>query len=266
MRRPYRISVLVAILMGFTSASAHEYWLEPEKTRAEVGETVPVTMAVGQDFVGSTQLYIPDNTVRFDVIGPTGTVSAAAGFAADPAGKVTIGAPGLHTVVFQNTGNRIELDPETFETYARRDGLEHALAARAAAGRADVTARERYTRFPKTWVLSGPEAAGEAARRPIGLTLELVPQRNPFMVRAGEALQVQVLYRGLPLRGILVQAFHKQTESRTGTVRSDRDGIAVMELPHSGRWMISAVHLIPATADPDLDWESFWASFVFDVP
>lgn len=262
----YRISGLIAMLMAITSASAHEYWIEPQSSRAEAGDSVPVTMAVGQDFVGSTQIYIPDNTVRFDVIGPEGTVSADAGFAADPAGKVVVGAPGLYTVVFQNKGNLIELDPQTFETYARRDGLEHALAARTAAGREDTQARERYTRFPKTWVLSGDVSAGEAATAPVGMTFELVPQRNPFALSAGESLQVQALYRGLPLRGVLVQAFHKQTERRVGTMRTDGKGMATLELPVAGRWMITAVHLIPADTDPDLDWESFWASFVFDLP
>lgn len=49
-------------------------------------------------------------------------------------------------------------------------------------------------------------------------------------------------------------------------MRSDGNGMATLELPVAGRWMISAVHLIPADTDPDLDWESFWASFVFDLP
>ena len=262
----YRISGLLAICLAFTPASAHEYWIEPAKSRATAGETVPVTMAVGQNFVGSSQIYIPDRTVRFDVIGPEGTVSAAAGFAADPAGTVTIGAPGLYTVVFQNVGNLIELDPETFETYARLDGLEHALDARAAAGMEDSPAREHYTRFPKTWVLSGDASAGVGATHPVGMTYELVPQRNPFSVVAGETLKVQALYHGLPLRGVLIQAFHKQTETRVETARSDGNGMAELTLPMAGRWMITSVHLIPADSDPDLDWESFWASIVFDLP
>ncbi|MDF1721700.1 MAG: DUF4198 domain-containing protein [Minwuia sp.] len=270
MKAAYRISGLVAMaLIGsvllIASASAHEYWIEPSKTRAAAGETVSLTMAVGQDFVGDTQIYIPDRTVRFDVIGPVGTVSADAGFASDPAGKVAVSAPGLYTIVYQNKGNRITLDPETFETYARRDGLEHALAARAKAGTSDQPAREHYTRFPKTWVLSGDPSAGQAATEAVGMRFELVPASNPFTLSPGTTLPVSVLYEGKPLSGILVQAFHKQTETLVGGDRSDAAGLTGIELPFAGRWMISAVHLIPMPEDTALDWQSFWASFVIDI-
>lgn len=265
MKAAYRISGLVAMAMTITSATAHEYWIEPSNSRAEAGETVSITMAVGQDFVGDTQIYIPDRTVRFDVIGPLGTVSAAAGFAADPAGKVIVSAPGLYTVVYQNKGNRIALDPETFETYVRRDGLEHALAARASAGISDQPASEHYIRFPKTWVLSGDPAAGQVATQPVGMRFELVPGRNPFTLSPGTSLPVQAIYEGQPVAGILVQAFHKQTETLVGGDRSDQTGMATIELPFAGRWMISAVHLIPVPEDTALDWRSFWASFVIDL-
>ncbi len=265
MKAAYRISCLIAMAMSIKSASAHEYWIEPSKSRAVAGEKVRITMAVGQDFVGATQIYLPTRTRRFDVIGPAGTVSADAGYATDPAGKVVVSAPGLYTVVFQNRGEKITLDPETFETYARRDGLEHALTARTKAGISDRAVNERYTRFPKTWVLSGDPAAGEAATEPVGMPFELVPGLNPFTLTPGVTLPVRVLYKGAPVQGVLVQAFHKQTEARVNLARSDAAGVAQLQLPVSGRWMISAVHLIPVPIDITTDWQSFWGSFVIDV-
>lgn len=264
----YRILLRLAIALACVAcpANAHEFWIEPETpTRTEVGEVVPIVVAVGQDFVGERQIMIPDRVARFEAIGPHGIRPAARGFAEDPAGEVRVDAEGLYTVVYQNRPAELVLDPKTFEIYARMDGVEHALKARAAAGRSNEDAVERYTRFPKTFVLAGPPAAGAGATEPVGLRFELVPETNPFLVRAGEQLPVRVLFEGAPLDGILVQAFHKGRAEKLARVRSDADGHASIALPHPGRWMISAVHLVPSRT-PGIHWESFWATFTLDVP
>ncbi|MEC9345787.1 MAG: DUF4198 domain-containing protein [Pseudomonadota bacterium] len=260
----YMLGVALAIGLAIPAA-AHEFWLEPESTRATVGDTVPVIMAVGSDFVGETQIFIPLDTVRFDVIGPDGTVPAGRGFAADPAGEVKVTAPGLYAVVFQNTGQTVDMTPETFRTYAGREGLEHALQARAAAGLSESRVLDRYTRFPKTFVLAGPDTAGDGTTRNYGQVFEIVPERNLFTVRPGDSLPFRVVFRGRPAADILVGAFLKQKSERTATVRTDADGRGVLPVRESGRWMLSAVALIAAEG-PGRDWDSFWASVTFDVP
>lgn len=246
-------------------AVAHEFWLEPEAARAAVGDTVAVTIAVGSDFVGESQIFIPLETVRFDVVGPAGTVPAGRGFAADPAGEVRLDAPGLYAVLFQNTGQVVELDPATFRTYALREGLEHALASRAAAGLSDSPALDRYVRFPKTFVLAGPDHAGAGTTLTHGQTFEIVPETNLFALRPGDRLPFRVLFRGQPAAGILVGAFIKARSERTATVRTDADGRGMLDIAEAGRWMLSAVNLLPAEG-PGRDWDSFWASVTFDVP
>ncbi len=261
--------LLFAVAATLSTAYAHEFWLEPSKSRASVDEEIPITIAVGQNFVGDTIPYIPDSAVRFDVYGPGGkTEDASAGFAADPGGIVRpAGRPGLYIVAYQNKGNRITIDAPTFNTYLETEGLDHILDHRRANGLMDQPGQEFYTRFPKTWVLAGDNIdAGRWAAAPSNLTFEMVPVSNPFVLRSGDLLTLQVLYAGKPMPGILVSTFVKGHPERVQAVRSGPDGRATVSIDRKGRWLFAAVHAIAAEDRATVDWESFWTSLTLDVP
>ena len=46
---------------------------------------------------------------------------------------------------------------------------------------------------------------------------------------------------------------------------SDAQGRVNLELPFAGAWMLSAVHMIPVSGVPDVDWDSFWSSLSFEL-
>lgn len=263
------IVLTVTAISGASGALAHEFWLEPAKSRAGINEEVPITIAVGQNFKGDTIPYIPDLTVRFDVYGPGGvTEDAAAGFAADPGGVVRpAGRRGLYIVAYQNTGRRITIKPDIFNEYLRNEGLDHIIAHRAANGQTDQPGEEFYTRFPKTWVLAGDYVEGARwAIRPSGLKFEMVPTANPFKLRPGDSMTLNVLYEGKPLENILVGTFVKGHPERIQAVRSDANGRVTVDIDRDGRWLFAAVHAIPAPHIDGVDWESFWTSLTLDVP
>ena len=252
-----------------TQASAHEFWLEPSKSRSSVNEEIPITIAVGQNFKGDTIPYIPDSTVRFDVYGPGGKVEqAGAAFAADPAGIVRpAGRRGLYIVAYQNKGTKTSIKADIFNKYLKDEGLDHILEHRAANGQMDQPGEEFYTRFPKTWVLAGDHVeAGRWAAAPSRLKFEMVPLSNPFVLRSGDLVTLQVLYDGQPIENIQVNTFVKGAPERIHAVRSDGNGRVTLNIDRAGRWMFAAVHAIPAPHIEGVDWESFWTSLTLDVP
>jgi hypothetical protein len=38
------------------------------------------------------------------------------------------------------------------------------------------------------------------------------------------------------------------------------------DLDAAGRWLVTAVHMVPAPAASGADWESVWASLAFALP
>ncbi len=261
--------VLCLVLMS-GNALAHEFWLEPTKSRASADEEILISVAVGQNFIGDTIPYIPDTAVRFDVYGPGGKVEQAGrAFAADPAGIVRpAGRSGLYIVAYQNSGNQTTIGAELFNKYLADEGLDHVLSYRRANNLLDQPGREFYTRFPKTWVLAGDNIdAGRWAIAPSGLTFEMVPQSNPFVLRPGDTLSLQALYKGKPIQGIQINTFTKQSEGRIQAVRTDLNGRATVSIDRAGRWLFAAVHAIDAPKSrPEARWESFWTSLTLDVP
>jgi hypothetical protein len=47
--------------------------------------------------------------------------------------------------------------------------------------------------------------------------------------------------------------------------RSDFDGRVVFRPGRTGRWLVKAVHMVPAPPEADADWESVWASVTFEI-
>ena len=104
-----------------------------------------------------------------------------------------------------------------------------------------------------------------AGDRTLGFPIELVAERNPYEMRAGESLAVRLTYQSAPLAGALVVAFNQRHPYHKVRVRSDRDGRASFAIDEPGPWLVKAVHMVPAPAGANADWESFWASLTFEM-
>jgi nickel transport protein len=100
---------------------------------------------------------------------------------------------------------------------------------------------------------------GDAARKPVGgVKLDLVPQENPFDLKAGDTLPVKVVYGGKALAGAEVEGHDEKVTT------SDSEGIARVSLK-KGRVVISVDHREPLTDDPDADFVSLTTTLTLEV-
>jgi uncharacterized GH25 family protein len=261
-----RLATLVLAIIALSRAPlfAHDMWIEPTTFAPEVGQTVGVRLRVGQDLLGDplprdlaliNQFVVEDAAGRKPVAGRSG---------ADPAGFLRVAMPGLLVIGYRSNPSAVELPAKKFNQYLREEGLEAIAALRSRRNETDTTARELFSRCAKSLVLSG--SPGEAQRdRALGFTLELVAERNPYAVRAGEDLPVRLTYEKRPLAGALVVAMNRLNPSAKLAARSDSDGRVRLRLPPGGMWLIKAVHMVPAPAGADAEWVSFWASLTFQM-
>jgi uncharacterized GH25 family protein len=102
--------------------------------------------------------------------------------------------------------------------------------------------------------------------QPVGLPLELVPLKDPFSVKPGDALRVRVLFRGKPLAGVNVGWAHADGDgSPAGSVRSDEKGECLVPMAKAGLLTVRLTHMTRPKA-ADYEWESFWTTLTFRVP
>jgi len=264
MHRLLRSSMLIRVgLLVTAPLLAHDMWIEPMTFSPQTGEIVGVKLRVGQDLLGDplprttsliNQFIVEDSEGRKPLVGRDGS---------DPAGFLRVAAPGLLVIGYNSNPSSVELTPEKFNQYVKEEGLDSIAALRAGRNETGAKAREIFSRCAKSLVLSGPanETAGD---RRLGFTLELIAERNPYTLRAGQDLPVRLTYESRPLPGALVVAMNRLKPSEKLTARTDKDGRVRLRLHPGGMWMIKAVHMIPAPAGSNAEWASYWASLTFE--
>ena len=257
--------LVVAIVLSGASLVAHDMWIDPTTFSPESGQIVGVRLRVGQDLLGDplprdpaliNQFVFEDAAGRKPLVGRDG---------GDPAGFLRVATPGLLVIGYRSNPSAVELTPEKFNQYLKEEGLEAVAALRARRNETGAKAHEVFSRCAKSLVLSGSAKEGQADR-PLGFTLELVAERNPYAIRAGQDLPVRLTYENRPLAGALVVAMNRLNPSEKLSARTDHDGRVRFRLPRGGMWLVKAVHMIPAPAGSNAEWASFWASLTFELP
>jgi uncharacterized GH25 family protein len=264
MLRRLGVLVVAAIALSRAPLFAHDMWMEPTTFSPRLGEIVGVRLRVGQDLLGDplprdpalvNQFVVEDAAGRKPVIGRDG---------ADPAGLLHVATPGLLVIGYRSNPSAIELAAEKFNQYVKEEGLDAVAALRARRHETGAKARELFSRCAKSLVLSGSPSDAQHDR-PLGFTLELVAEQNPYTIRAGQDLPVRLTYENRPLAGALVVALNRMNPSEKLTARTDNDGRVRFRLRPGGMWLIKAVHMVPAPAGANAEWASFWASLTFEM-
>jgi hypothetical protein len=240
-------------------------WIEPATFSPQTGQILSVRLRVGQDFLGDPlprsseliqQFIFDDAEGRKPVVGRDGS---------DPAGFLRVANTGLLVIGYSSNPSTVELNPEIFNRYLKDEGLDAIAALRAQRNQMNLKARELFSRCAKSLVLSGAPQQAQADRR-LGFTLELVAERNPYAMHAGQDLPVRLTYENRALRGALVVAINRLNPSAKIAARTAADGRVRLRLPQAGNWLVKAVHMIPAAAGSNAEWRSYWASLTFQLP
>jgi hypothetical protein len=178
MRRPLLLAN--ALLLLASAASAHEYWLLPDRFSAAPGEPVAIAHRVGTGWPGETLARDPARIVRFGLVDARGERAIEGAAGADPAGSIALRRPGIAFAVYRSRPSSVRLEPELFESYLRDEGLERIVAYRAAHGETQEPGVEIFARNAKALIVGSGEVSARDAqqlwRRPVGLALELVPE------------------------------------------------------------------------------------------
>ena len=258
------LSLAALFALGGTALAAHDMWIEPSGFKPVIGRTVGFRLRVGQDFQGDPLPRDPKLIEKFIVVDGATTTPVVGRDGADPAGLMRVAAPGLFVVGYHSKPSPVVLQAPKFNEYLNEEGLEAVAALRAKRGETNAEAREVFVRCAKSLLLAGPADATQQDRV-LGLPLELVADRNPYLLTTGQSLGVRLIYGDKPLAGALVVALNQRDPLARVAARSDKAGHVTLKLTQPGPWLIKAVHMIPAPAGSDSEWASYWASLTFEL-
>jgi len=259
----FNVSSITAIaVFACTPLLAHDMWIEPTTFAPASGEIVGLKLRVGQNLLGDPlprdsqlirEFVVQDGAERKPVVGRDG---------GNPAGFVRASQPGLLVAGYHSHPSAVDETADKFNQYLKEEGLDAIAAQRARRNESNLPVRELFTRCAKTLLLSGP-ADKDQHDRTLGFTLELVAERNPYILVAGEELPLHLTFQDHPLAGALVIAMNRLHPDRKQSARTGADGRVKLHLQPEGMWMIKAVHMTPAPPGSSAQWQSYWASLTF---
>ncbi|ODS33075.1 MAG: Nickel uptake substrate-specific transmembrane region [Candidatus Scalindua rubra] len=139
-----------------------------------------------------------------------------------------------------------------------------------------IANKKAYTRgkvtriaFAKA-IINVDQSTGDVSK-PVGQELEIVPLKNPGLLRMGEYVPVKVLFNGEPLPYAEVLATYagfSTDRASAYVVHADKEGIAKIRLIKDGDWKIELKHEIPDTqkeTDPESETLRYISSLTFEV-
>lgn len=263
-----RIVFGMTLLVLPTVLLAHDTWLIPAAFRAEVGSAVRVRLATSEAFPTSEAAASPERIARFTIRSRSGA-RAVEGYRADGnflVADVTPQEPGHAVVVAETKARVLVLEPKVFNDYLREEGLKHVMESRKQRGATDSPGRERYRKIAKTILCAG-DKSDRVHARPEGLWLEIVPQKSPCTLRAGDRLTVRVLLDGRPLEGVHLAAGYEGVTGHHYPIweKTPKNGRVVVPLRQPGLWFVRVLHMVPAKDDPEADWQSAFSTLTFEV-
>jgi hypothetical protein len=245
-------------------ASAHEFWLEPTDYTPKPGETVPISIRIGQHFKGNAYPYIGAEFKRFAVIDARGERPVKGIDGDDPAVTMKFARPGLTVLSHYSTPETLTFTEwSKFEYYLNFEGLEHVFELHRKRALPQTGIVEIYSRCAK--LLMGVGHA-RGADRLTGMPLELVAEKNPYALGKDEPLPLRLYYNGKPMAGVQIAAINKSDPDNRLRVRTDAEGRAQLKLDKPGPWLVNAVHLFAPPPGMKAHWTSFWASMTFSRP
>ena len=273
-------TTLVACLLGLASGvQAHEFWFAPIASPQAVGDTATLRLEVGEFFNGEAAGFSIPTTKALRHFSANAPVEDLRSFLPaqlrEAEVAIALDTPGTHLLAYDSTPLRITLEAGKFNAYLHDEGLDFVKTQREQAGTAMQPARERYRRNIKTLIDVGPtpkavQALDQTYAQHANQRLEVTPLHNPLALAPGDALPIKVVFDDKPLAGALVKAWHKH-DGQLVIIRAttSAQGQVTFNLPYAGDWMVSVVHMIPATDggeeddEEGADWDSFWGNLSF---
>ncbi len=260
-----RFLVLTGFLAGAAPLLAHDTWIQAREGSIAPGAPARFDVTSGGTFAVFDSAIAPDRIAREGLRagGSTRRFTTRRREKASLLLSGVVGSDAIATAWLELNPRKLELGPEKVKEYLEEIGEWETIGKTLATPPARW--RESYRKQAKTFVRVGtPPEADRSWNAPVGLTLEIVPERDPTTLHAGEALPVRVLWNGRPLAGFgLVASAAEVKEHRI--VRTDPEGRATVSLDRAGRWLLAGTRLAPSHK-PGLEWESDFTTLTLIVP
>ncbi|MGI8438297.1 MAG: DUF4198 domain-containing protein [Chthoniobacterales bacterium] len=254
-----------AVIVAAAPASAHDTWLLPERFTITPASSVTLDMTSGMKFseleTGPKRERVEAARVRCG--GQTLEISEINGAPHSLKLKTPpLTREGVAVFWVVLPSKAIELKPEQVKEYLEEIDPPAAVRQRWTEMRPQRW-RELYTKYEKTFVRVGQPVSDHSWGEPVGSALEIIPEKDPTALRAGDEFPVRVLKNGQPYPDFALNAV-AAGEAKGETRRTDAEGRITFRLTKAGPWLLRGTDLRQAARE-DADWESDFVTLTLEA-
>ena len=264
------ISVILAgAFLLSTAAYACHPWINANDYMPKTSGPIRFHLAYGHNYPFGHSFYDYDAVGRLYIVNPNGKEEPTGPRVLDQDRSSQVQyeskqelEEGTYVVVMEEKGN---FSARTDKGYQRKSKKE--LKGQ------NVDGNVRYCRsFCKAVVNVGGKSAGQGYRKVLGHGLEIVPLKDPGLLRTNDILPLKVLHNGKTLaESVMVYAtymgFSNQVDAfaYTAWASSYHEGVAKIRLLQPGTWMVFVFHKLPYPDAELADQYSFQSTLTFEV-
>lgn len=262
-----RVALVSCLAASFAAAAAlaHDTWLIADQMRVATKNTVTLDLTSGVEFpkldVAPKRETIPNASGR--LAGRTFEISDISAAPNSLQFKTQLAESGIATFWIKLPARTLELKPEQVKMFNQEVNAPEALQKEYTDMPEPKRWRGTSTKNPKTFVRVGEAKADISWKEPVGLFLEIVPEKDPTALRVGDDFPVRVLRDGAPFADFrlnAVSAGDKEGETR----KTDGAGHAMFKLGKAGRWLLRGVEARKSSA-PDMNFEATSTTLTVEV-
>lgn len=261
-----RVSVTSLLIIVLASCVlAHDTWLIPDRFVAERDSVVTLDLTSGMAFPALDTSIKPDRIDhalcrladhRFELTDYSPAPKSLLF-------KARLSEPGVATIWVELKPRSLVLTTRLVKKYLDEIGAPNAIRQQWANAKRPRWWREIYTKHAKTFVRVGSAQSDRSWAEPVGMQLEIVPEKDPTTLRVGDELAVRVLKDGAPLPSFSV-GIVSAGDAKGKIQRTDADGRATFRLDRGGRWLVRVTEL-RKSSQAGIDWESDFTTLTFQV-
>ncbi|MDQ7031814.1 MAG: DUF4198 domain-containing protein, partial [Desulfonauticus sp.] len=238
---------------------AHDYWIMPDTFYPSANSMLKVIFTCSHKYFISQE--IPDITkYKFNLLTPEGRQFPITYSKVRPEGAwIFVPIFGSGTYVVSATSIAPSYWSQTPEGWIPEP--KSAVKEAVKGG--------KYIKSVKLFLRVGRKVSN-SYKKVFGYPIEIVPQKDPTLLKVGENLPLRVLYYGKPLNNVTVFAIYdgyKTAEKGMYPIKTktDRNGVANVKLDRPGKWLIGAKYQFDIKGNPDADYENCRAYIMFKI-
>jgi uncharacterized GH25 family protein len=225
--------LIISLLIAPMQASAHNLWLGLDHYDQKVGDTAKVFLYLAHS-LPFADLGRPEKMKDFFYLGPSGEKKDFELKKYDPKS------------FFNEVG--VDLNMRKEGTYLAVAAMEPLFVSTTPEGKKRKSKKElpdaiscRHVEFFAKAIFHAGKPDGAAYKTVLGHVIEMIPQKDPCLLKTGDYLPIKVMFKGEPLAGESVYATYVGFSTREEypfAARTDADGIVKIRIMQPGIWWI----------------------------